>query len=183
MRCIALLALLCGCSTYTISVEQGYGTQLSIAKAINTSPRYDDRSITGHYTSIKVGIEEKIGPGLKVNPRAGPALFVPNTTGNSDLYTFEVATRLSVRVESWRPYLEAGAGIGRPSHQWEGEGTKLLFTASGTVGSRIEVLENLELNLGYRFYHISNGSRIFGTDPPNVGYNTDVFLFSIQGKF
>jgi len=113
----------------------------------------------------------------------GPSLFSPTKGPKGDYIGAEVRPRLTYTGWAVHPYIEGFGSIGRTQHRWEGEGTKFQFSTGGSLGLAIPLNDDWEVDLGYRFYHISNGSSIFGTTKPNVGYNTDIVYFGLQRNF
>jgi len=180
----------CGSLIYHSRVDYGYGSQFAIAKPLNDfvtginikgEPR-GDLPMDGHYTAVKIGARVAIMDAL-LDIDIGPAIFVPTKGPDNNLYTAELSFKLMPSTHYVRPYIEPFAGVGRSDHRWDGEGTKLLFTVGGSIGASLILSPQWELDVGYRFYHASNGALIFGTKKPNVGYNTDIVLLGVKGRF
>jgi len=189
---LVIFLLLSGCQsveTFT-RAEYGYGSQWLIAKGFNDQQTgtWDGRlraavPMDGHYVSLAVGGRIEIFDNVDLGLSLGPSLFSPTKGPEGDFIGGEFKPRLSYTGWAVHPYIEGFGSIGRTQHRWEGEGTKFQFSVGGGLGFAVPLNDAWEVDLGYRFYHISNGSAIFGTTKPNVGYNTDMVYFGLQRNF
>ena len=173
-------------------MEYGAGTPFAVGKIINDhDPGYRDDGeprgglpMDGHYLSMKVGIQHEFFPDFNFDVAGGPTIWIPTKGTEGEYFAADAVGRISyLGIKYFYPYIEGLLGVGRLEHHWIGEATKHQFSSGGGLGIIIPVEDHWKLNLGYRAYHISNGSAIFGTERPNVGYNTDLFFFGFQYDF
>lgn len=125
---------------------------------------------------------------LSAEMTTGPAMVFPLESDyeNSDLVLWELTGRLYFLNRKFhaRPFLGARAGIGYTTgRQWYGEGTRRMFSAGGSIGISLKASETVSIDAAYMFYHVSNGEDLFGSDPPNAGYNSDALLLGVTAKF
>lgn len=190
---LLLLTILNGCTFIPlIRTEFATGSPFAVAKVINDNVEGFRSNgwpkaalpMDGYYTSIKGGIHKDITEDFNLSLALGPAIFIPSKGPRGNYYSLDFAPRISyISLDLFYPYVEGLVGIGRLEHRWLGEATKHQFTIGGTLGVTVPIIDYWKLDFGYRIYHISNGSAIFGTRRPNVGYNTDLFIFGIQYDF
>jgi Lipid A 3-O-deacylase (PagL) len=186
---LLLLISLAGCRSSNLFIrgEYGYGSQWLIAKEaneyqggirLNGTPK-PALPVDGYYLNLAVIGRTEIADDVKLGLALGPVMFAPTKGPVGEFFGFEVKPRLS--YTNWRiqPYLEGLAGAGHTSKRWEGEGSHYQFSVGGGLGLAIPLGANLEIDFGYRIYHISNGSAFFGSPKPNVGYNTDMIYLGI----
>jgi opacity protein-like surface antigen len=175
-----------------IRAEYGPGTPFAVGKLINDDSvgyRDDGRAkaglpMDGHYLSLKFGVQQEIFPDFNFDIAAGPTTWIPTSGPNGEYYSADAVGRVSyLGIKYFQPYAEGLLGVGRLEHHWIGEATKHQFSSGGGLGIIVPIEDHWKLSFGYRVYHISNGSAIFGTKRPNVGYNTDLFLFGFQYDF
>lgn len=190
---VLLFSGCCGAETFA-RVEYAYGVPFGLAKVRNdTKTGYRSNGepegglpMNGHYGAIKVGIRTEIAENVDLGIAAGPAIFAPTKGPSEEFFSLEANPRLTYTGWAIRPYAEIVAGIGfSDRHRWEYEGTQRLFSIGGGAGVTIPLdeKEKWELDVGYRFYHVSNGTKVFGAKEPNVGYNTDLLMLGIQYNF
>ncbi|MCM8791932.1 MAG: acyloxyacyl hydrolase [Candidatus Omnitrophica bacterium] len=74
------------------------------------------------------------------------------------------------------PYLEAGLGFSYFTLQTREQATQFNFTETIGTGINYFLKENLSLNLGYRFQHLSNAS----IRKPNKGIDSQYFIVGIS---
>lgn len=190
---LILFILLSGCQSIDIHTraEYGYGSQWLIAKEFNdqrTELTWEGEQraavpMDGHYVSLAIGGRIEILDNIDLGLSFGPSLFSPTKGPEGNFIGAEIKPRLAYTGWTVHPYIEGFGNIGRTQHRWEGEGTKFQFSIGGGLGLAVPLNESWEVGLGYRFYHISNGSKIFRTTKPNVGYNTDMIYLSLQHNF
>lgn len=189
---IVFLSLFNGCSSVFTRLEYGPASQFAIGRIINedsTGLRSDGRvkggmPMNGHYTSFKIGVKNDLSDDIRLSIAAGPALFVPTKGPDGSFYSVDATPRLT--YTGWKhlhPYVEGLVGVGNLEKRWEGEATKWQFSTGGGIGVMIPLKKHFKVDIGYRLYHISNGSAIFNSPRPNVGYNTDLVLFGIRYNF
>lgn len=176
-----LIVLLTGCQSSKIGrFDYSYQTPFAIGKVINHNG--NGRSMIGHYISTRFGLRDDISQDFDVELSIGPAAFF-REGGMGQYYGIEATPRLTYTNWFFRPYLEGLVGVGYLPHKWEGEATNHQFSVGGALGITIPINKQLEFDLGYKYYHISNGSAIFGSPRPNDGYNSDGIVAGITYKF
>lgn len=185
----------CSQSKYFVRGEYGYGTPFAVADAIvNMHDGIDKRDglkrsslpMDGHYGSIKVGVRGLVFGDLGLSIAVGPALFSPEkgVSSNEEFLSFDVTPRLYYAEWFIYPYIEALAGVGwTDRRKWEGQATQWNFSIGGGIGVEVPINKHWSIDFGYRNYHISNGSQIFGSPSPNHGYNTDLIIGGLQYNF
>lgn len=186
--------LLSGCrGTETfVRGEGAFGSSVAFAKLRNdqkTEPRADGTPapgtpMNGIYTSIKAGIRKEVFTDTKLGIAIGPAIFVPTKGPSEEYFSAEAIPHITYVGWPIHPYFEVLAGVGFSDRKrWEGEGTQYLFSIGSGIGVSIPLNKRWEIDVGYRYYHVSNGTKVFGSPDPNVGYNTDLFMLGAQYNF
>jgi hypothetical protein len=99
------------------------------------------------------------------------------------LYTAELAPRVGYDAGFLEPYVSGLIGIGATEKLWWGEGTRFQFSVGGSLGLSVKLFKYFRGHIAYRFFHISNGSAIFGTKKPNKGYNTDMVVVGLEASW
>ncbi|MCM8782813.1 MAG: acyloxyacyl hydrolase [Candidatus Omnitrophica bacterium] len=74
------------------------------------------------------------------------------------------------------PYLEAGLGFSYFTLQTREQATQFNFTETVGLGINYFLKDNLSLNLGYRYQHLSNAS----IKKPNKGIDSQGFILGIS---
>ncbi|HEY7041135.1 MAG TPA: acyloxyacyl hydrolase [Methylomirabilota bacterium] len=77
------------------------------------------------------------------------------------------------------PYLEANAGAGGTSLNVPEIDSTFTFVLEAGLGLAYFVTDNVAVNFGYRFQHISNGN----TSSPNRGFNSDSGVLGVSYFF
>jgi hypothetical protein len=77
------------------------------------------------------------------------------------------------------PYLEANAGAGGTSLNVPEIDSTFTFVLEAGLGLAYFVTDNVTVNFGYRFQHISNGN----TSSPNRGFNSDSGVLGVSYFF
>ena len=77
------------------------------------------------------------------------------------------------------PYLEGTAGAGGSSLKVPEINSAFTFVVEAGAGMSYFVTDNIAINAGYRFQHISNGH----TSSPNRGFNSDTGLLGVSFFF
>lgn len=176
---IISILLLAGCETSITRVDYSYHNPFLIGHYMNKGTQSEP--INGHSTSIRLGNREEL-ENFDLELTVGPTILLRDS-GDGKLFTAEAVPRVIYKQFFLRPYLEAILGIGYLPHKWDGEATNLQFSVGGTLGISVPLSKNWEFDVGYRYYHVSNGSSIFGTERPNIGYNSDGIAFGFSFKF
>lgn len=184
---IAFLLLCTGCNPIA-RVEYGYGSQYAVAKLANDLATGDNilgkpkaaLPMDGHYASFKIGTVERFTDSIDVDASIGPAIFSSTKGPSGNFYVIEASPRFTYRTGLIEPYISGLLGVGYTEKLWPGEGTRFQFSVGGSIGLAVKFSESWSAYLGYRFFHVSNGSAIFGTKKPNVGYNTDMIVIGLE---
>lgn len=189
---IIMIFFLAGCQpNFFVRGEYGYGSQWFLAKLANdyqTGLNSKNKPLPslpadGHYLSLSLGAKTQINEHFDTTLAAGPVILSPTKGPTSEYVGFEIKPRIIYTDWIFHPYLEGIAGVGNTSKRWRGEGTHHLFSVGGSLGVAVPLTDSWEFDAGYRFYHLSNGSAIFGSPKPNVGYNTDMLYLGFQYNF
>lgn len=172
----------CSNSSWMVRGEYAPATSFAIAKVINDN--HASHTMQGHYVSVRGGLRFDLNEEFELDLDVGPSGFF-REGGEGQYFGAETAPRLvysglNLPVNF---YLESLFGVGYLPQKWVGEATNFQFSLGGGVGISIPIDKHWEIDLGYRLYHISNGSGIFGSPRPNVGYNTDFVLFGLSYHF
>lgn len=185
-----LVSLSVGCATLETRADYGYVSQFGVAKEANdyVKGRADsgrlrpDVPFDGHYLFAGVSAGHA-SSSMTVTATGGLSVLLPTRGPESDLVGAEVRVRGELVGLVVHPYAESFAGVGwTTGRRWEGEGTKHLYSVGGILGVSVP-LDGWFVDLGYRFHHLSNGSALFGTREPNVGYNGDAVILGIRRGF
>jgi hypothetical protein len=143
----------------------------------------DDALVTNF--SVKGGIELFEVNNLKFDLFLGPTLsrlYEPvETTG----IALDILPRLLYTKHSVQPYIDLNFGGVYWPRGISGQGTNWGFILGGGAGTRFSVSEenNKWLFVEYRFWHESNGRKVFGTRGPNPGFNADTVMFGFEWEF
>jgi len=192
---LLIVSLLIGCHNPSLIVrsDYAYGGQFAVAKELNdwrTGLDEDgdpcgDLPLVGHHAALLFGVRTEVEyTPFDLEMVVGPAVFVPKGTTNGDFMSVELGSRALIRNFNISPFLEARVGVGYAvGGRWIGEGTRHLYSVTGTVGLSARVGDHFKLEVGYRFHHLSNGSVIFGSSLPNSGYNSDMVVFGLSCDF
>jgi hypothetical protein len=191
---LVVVSLLAGCnSTKFVRADYAYGSQFALAKQANDfskgykadgNPKFG-LPLDGHYLSLMFGAENYLFSDIVGALMLGPAGISPTKGPDTEFLSVEARLRFTYTKLRVQPFIQGLAGIGFSHKQkWEGEGTQLLYSTGGTLGFGIPFdKDKWRIDVGYSFYHISNGATIFGAKSPNAGYNTDMIIFGVERKF
>ena len=187
---IVILFLLVGCHTpsFIIRPDYAYGGQFAIAKKLNDLHQNlndGDLPLIGHHAALLVGVKAKVdSTPFDLETVIGPSIFVPEHTTNKDFISIEVGWRALIRGLGISPFIEARVGAGYTvGEKWIGEGTRHMYSVTGTIGLSTKITDHFRLETGYRFHHLSNGSLLFGSPQPNYGYNSDMIVVGLSYDF
>ena len=192
---LTLMCLGCNNTKYFVRSEYGYGTPFAMGQAIvdahngiNKEDGLKDQGLAmdGHQISIKAGVRGSVAENVDLSIAAGPSIYLP-TKGvqpKEEFVSFEVTPRMYYTKWFIHPYGEVLLGVGwTDHHKWEGQSTRWNFSLGGGIGVEYPIDDHWTIDLGYRTYHISNGSNVFGSPKPNHGYNTDMIIMGLQYDF
>lgn len=159
---LATLLFCPGCIATQLHVEQGIVSQ-SV-----TIERFGRESLEASIDSARYeGIYQVVGP-FYGTVGIGPSLIQP-TDGKATALALDTAATFYYADWDWQPYILLGAGLFRSAAKWGEQATHWGFVLQGGVGVRREIAEGQHLHFGYRQWHESNGSRVFGHDNENPG--------------
>lgn len=121
----------------------------------------------------KIGLYTKGLFNINVEPFLG---YVISPNNNAELgcsFLLKFAYPLTKKI---RPYIEGGSGLIYLTQHTREQSTQFNFVDQGGVGLSYLFKDNLSLNVGYRFRHISNAS----IKEPNSGINSDMILCGVS---
>lgn len=81
--------------------------------------------------------------------------------------------------EQWVPYLEIGGGVGVLDFDLRDQADGLVFYPQAGLGMHYLFTDNLSVDLGWRFHHMSNAN----TDLPNNSINASLLMFGFSWFF
>lgn len=81
-----------------------------------------------------------------------------------------------MRIGPITPFVEGAFGAVYTSEDFPPDGTKWNYTQRYGVGLDVRVSEQIELALGYRHMHLSNGK---GLGPQNPSYDGDGLVLAV----
>ncbi|MCH9698220.1 MAG: acyloxyacyl hydrolase [Gammaproteobacteria bacterium] len=81
--------------------------------------------------------------------------------------------------EQWVPYLELGGGIGYLDFDLRNQADGLIFYPQAGLGLHYFFTDNMSVDLGWRFHHMSNAN----TELPNNSINSSLLLFGFSWFF
>lgn len=170
MRLLAFLLLfIIGCSSKWVRVESGYMSTDAIPSFVS---RVGGESIEATRLGTSVEAEAASNDTLAVDVGMGIATTLP-IDGKETFYELDALLRLRWKLLEWvEPFVSIGVGFGWTPERWEPQGSSWGFPLFGGIGTRFLIRENEWFWLDYRYWHESNGSKIFGhSELPNPGFD------------
>jgi len=79
----------------------------------------------------------------------------------------------------WVPYLELGGGVGKLDFGLRNQSDGLVFYPQAGLGMHYFFTDNMSVDLGWRFHHMSNAN----TKLPNNSINASLLLFGFSWYF
>lgn len=168
------LFLFCGCNNVIVRSELGIGTTGPIGRSLQPA----GKNISGLHTGFKFGPEIYLPFGFRTDILMGPTI-IHRFGEDSKAIGFDFSPR--IRYVGWpiEPYLMPLVGVTYLTDRWEPQPTDWGFTIGVGVGARKRVADTWVF-LEYRFFHESNGSKIFGSPTPNPGFNMSMLMVGIE---
>lgn len=178
MRYLWLATLLaCSCTTARVHVEQG------IASKEITFGKWSEESAEVLITSVRLEQEFQIVGPFHGIAGVGPSVILP-LDGRAEAAALDVVGQVVYTGFILQPYLLLGTGLFYASETWEPQGSDWGFILQGGVGVRYELVKGHWVNVDYRQWHESNGSKLFGHNyRPNPGVEGGVFSFGYAVDF
>lgn len=124
-------------------------------------PRIDKSEFRTPLFSLPVGADLMIGP----------SFIVPIANQDAPGISMDAGVRLRIAVGRWEPFLMGTAGAAYFSEEWEPQETQYGFPINVGAGIRYKIDANGWLTGSWRYWHESNGSKIFRTPAPNPGFD------------
>jgi opacity protein-like surface antigen len=81
--------------------------------------------------------------------------------------------------DQWVPYLEIGGGVGALDFDLRDQADGLIFYPQAGLGMHYFFTDNMSVDLGWRFHHMSNAS----TNIPNNSINASLLMFGFSWYF
>lgn len=180
MKYLLLLFLFVGCQRTFVRHEVGVGTNGPLSNELQSV----GKNISAVNTGFKVGSEIGLTDELKLDILVGPTITHPFGGPDSHARAFSLELGARLRLEGpIEPYIMPFIGPSYLTDKWEPQETNWGFTLGLAVGARTKVSEKYWAFLEYRFWHESNGSKVFGTKGPNPGFNLDMIMFGLEFKW
>lgn len=175
MKYFALLfTLLIGCNSPFVRTNIGLGHTGPIEKSLQPEGTYSSSIMGGAH----LGVAHSISDNLDLDLLFGPNIYIPLNDKNGELFSVEFNPRLRYGQET-QPYFGVFFGPGYAVDRWEPQATSWGFVLGVDLGLRIK-FNKFYLTVGYRIWHTSNGSKVFGSPGPNPGSNMSMLLFGVE---
>lgn len=171
-----------GCSVPYAKAEAGYGEGLGILDDVHSQPFR-----VSHFAA-RVGSPVVVSGRLEVALEAGVSATVPINVGSPSVGP-EVALRILFKSDHVQPYVIGTAGAHFFSGPWQTtsdtleQRTRWGFPLSFGVGLRVPVTDTVAVSVETRFFHESNGAKVFGHTEPNPSFNALTCFLGLEIAF
>ena len=168
-----------GCSTMTAEFGSGGGATIGASNEINLG---SGERIQMTQLEARIGTIVPLTNTFDLHLAIGPNLVIP-TDSHDNALGLDGTIRVLYNDTYPRPYVGLHIGASYMFNRWEEQATDWGFTLGPIVGTEFKINESSSILVEYRFWHESNGSKMFGTRRPNPGYNADTAFILWQIKF
>lgn len=166
-----------GCTTTRIHTEHGIASRDLTVYAVGKE------KLEVLITSVRLEQEFQIVGPFSGIVGVGPSIVTP-MDGRADALTLDVVGYVVYTDFLLQPYLMFVSGLFYAAETWEPQGSDWGFITQVGFGVRYELTEGHWLNLDYRQFHESNGTKVFNhSRAPNPGFESGSLWFGYALDF